>query len=198
MKTMPKPVLAAVVFDALCHNMEAFLSRKRQPFSEIMALRGMELSVKFLPRVYENPDDDEAWEAVTLASTFGGMSIYTSSVVAPHGIEHPASGLRDIVHGCGLAALTPIVYEHTLSAAPEKFRTIAKLLGGKKAADCPDAIRRFLERIDLNCTLSEQGVQEADIDWMTENCFQVSAMMLQNHPCKLTPDDVRAIYRAAL
>ena len=87
------------------------------------------------------------------------MSIYTSSVVAPHGIEHPASGLRDIVHGCGLAALTPI---------------------------------------DLNCTLSEQGVQEEDIDWMTENCFQVSAMMLQNHPCKLTPDDVRAIYRAAL
>lgn len=40
---------------------------------------------------------------VTLASTFGGMSIYTSSVVAPHGIEHPASGLRDIVHGRGLA-----------------------------------------------------------------------------------------------
>lgn len=71
-------------------------------------------------------------------------------------------------------------------------------MGGKKAADCPDSVRRFLERIDLNCTLSEQGVQEEDIDWMTENCFQVSATMLQNHPCKLMPDDVRAIYRAAL
>ncbi len=76
------------------------------------------------------------------------MSIYTSSVVAPHGIEHPASGLRDIVHGCGLAALTPIVYEHTLSAAPEKFRTIAKLLGGKKP---PTA--RTLYAVFLNASI---------------------------------------------
>lgn len=143
MKTMPKPVLAAVGFDALCHNMEAFLSRKRQPFSEIMALRGMELSVKFLPRVYENPDDDEAWEAVTLASTFGGMSIYTSSVVAPHGIEHPASGLRDIVHGCGLAALTPIVYEHTLSAAPRKVPNYCQTAGRKKSRRLPGRYTPF-------------------------------------------------------
>ena len=198
MKTMPASVLSAVGFDALCHCMEAYLSRKSQPFSEMLALRGISLCAQFLPAVYHDPENSEAWESVTLASTLGGMAIYISSVTAPHGIEHPASGLRDIVHGRGLAALTPVIYERSLSAAPEKFETIAKLLGGRRAADCPDAVRRFLEQIDLNVTLSQQGITEADVDWMCENCFKVSSVMLQNHPCVFTPEDVRAIYQAAL
>lgn len=198
MKTMPKSILAPVGFDALCHCMEAYLSRKNNPFSEMMARYGMELLSKNLPLVYEDYENNEAWEAVTLASTLGGMTIYASSVAAPHGIEHPASGLRDIVHGRGLAALTPVIYEKSLAAAPEKFATIAAYLGGKSAFDCPDAIRRFLERIDLRVGLAEQGILESDVDWMTENCFKVSAMMLQNHPCELTKDDVRSIYLSAL
>ncbi len=198
MKTMPKSVLASVGFDALCHCMESCLSRKSTPMSAMMALQGMELAISGLPAVYADYDNNEAWEQLTLASTLGGMTIFTSSVAAPHGIEHPASGLRDLVHGRGLAALTPVIYERTLSAAPETFETISKLLGGKTAADCPDRVRRFLEQIDLNTTLSQQGVQEEDIDWMADNCMQVSAMMLQNHPVAFSRDDVREIYRAAL
>ncbi len=198
MQTMPKAVLASVGFDALCHNMETLLSRKCHPFAAQMALRGMELAARHLPAVYGGSEDREDWEGIALASTLGGMAIYSASVVAPHGMEHPASGLRDIAHGRGLAALTPVIYERSLDAAPEPFETIAKALGGKTAADCPDAVRRFLEQIDLNVTLSQQGVLEEDVDWMTENCFQVSQMMLQNHPCVLTKEDVRAIYRAAL
>ena len=72
------------------------------------------------------------------------------------------------------------------------------MLGGKTASDCPDRVRRFLEQIDLNTTLSQQGVQEEDIDWMADNCMQVSAMMLQNHPVAFSRDDVQEIYRAAL
>lgn len=198
MKTMPKSVLSSVGFDALCHNMEAFLSRKCQPFAEVMALRGIDLLARHLPEVYEDGENDAAWEAVTLGSTFGGMAIYISSVIAPHGIEHPASGLRNIAHGRGLAALTPVIYERSIAAAPEKFEEIAKRLGKKSAADCPDAVRAFLEKIDLNVTLSQQGVTQEDVDWMTDNCFKVSAMMLQNHPCELSREDVRAIYTAAL
>ena len=57
-------------------------------------------------------NDFDAWEAVTLESTLGGMVIGVAGVTAAHGMEHPASGLRDIVHGKGLAALTPIITEN--------------------------------------------------------------------------------------
>ena len=198
MKTMPRATLASVGFDALCHCMESCLSRKNTPMSRMLALQGMELAIRNLPAAYEDSENDEAWEGITLASTLGGMTIFASSVAAPHGIEHPASGLRDLVHGRGLAALTPVIYERSLSGAPETFTLIAKALGARKASGCPDAVRRFLERIDLNLTLSQQGILEEDIDWMADNCMKVSAGMLQNHPVLFSRDDVAAIYRAAL
>ena len=135
MTTMPKHILASVGFDALCHNMEAYLSKNEQPLTTIMALQGIELIGKNLVKVYNNKDDMEAFEKITWASTLGGMVINTAGVTAPHGMEHPASGLKNIVHGRGLAALTPVIYEESISAAPEKFAMISRLLcaGNKKS-----------------------------------------------------------------
>ncbi len=36
---------------------------------------------------------------ITLASTIGGMTIGTAGTALPHGMEHPVSGLRDVMHG---------------------------------------------------------------------------------------------------
>ena len=123
-----------------------------------MALQGIELIGKNLVKVYNNKDDMEAFEKITWASTLGGMVINTAGVTAPHGMEHPASGLKNIVHGRGLAALTPVIYEESISAAPEKFAMISRLLGGSDENDCVQVIRNLLKDIDLETTLGEQGI----------------------------------------
>ena len=96
------------------------------------------------------------------------MVIGVAGVAAPHGLEHPASGLYDIVHGKGLAALTPIIVEKSWESDIQKYTDISKLLGGTDAKDCADAIRSFLEKIDLKITLGELGANEKDIEWMAE------------------------------
>lgn len=198
MMTMPKHILASVGFDALCHNMEAYLSKNAQPITTMMALQGIELIGKSLVKVYNDLEDMEAFEDITWASTLGGMVINTAGVTAPHGMEHPASGLRDIVHGKGLAALTPVIFEESISSAPEKFATISKLLGGKDQIDCVKTIRKLLSDINLETTLLEQGIKEEDIDWMAENCLKVSAVSMNIHPIKFDIEDIKRIYRKAL
>ncbi len=198
MTTMPKNILASVGFDALCHNMEAYLSKVSQPLTTMMALQGIELIGKNLVNAYNNLEDMEAFESITLGSTLGGMVINTAGVVAPHGMEHPASGLKDIVHGKGLAALTPVIYEESISAAPEKFAMISKLLGGNDENDCVKTIRKILNDIDLEITLSEQGIKEEDIDWMAENCLKVSAVSMNIHPEQFGIEDIKRIYKKAL
>ncbi len=198
MTTMPKHILASVGFDALCHNMEAYLSKNEQPLTTIMALQGIELIGKNLVKVYNNKDDMEAFEKITWASTLGGMVINTAGVTAPHGMEHPASGLKNIVHGRGLAALTPVIYEESISAAPEKFAMISRLLGGSDENDCVQVIRNLLKDIDLETTLGEQGINEADIDWMAENCLKVSAAGMKSHPKEFNLEDIKRIFRKAL
>lgn len=198
MQTMPKSVLASVGFDALCHSMEAYVSKLAQPFTDMMSLHAIELIGKNLVKVYEGSEDPKAWDAIAFASTLGGMVINTAGVALPHGMEHPASGLKDIVHGRGLAALTPAIVEASISGAPEKYEKISQLLGGTDSKDCADTIRGLLDKLDLTTTLSAQGITEADIPWMVENCFKVSAASIANHPVTFDESGIAELYRKAL
>ena len=198
METMPKHVLSTVGFDALCHSMEAYLSKVGQPLTDRMSIEAMKLIGKYLVAVYEGSKEEEAWDAITWASTLGGMVINAAGVTLPHGMEHPASGLKDIVHGRGLAALTPVITEASIKGAPEKYAVISQCLGGKDETDCVDTIRKLLEKLELTTTLSEQGITEADIPWMSENCFKVSAAGIANHPVVFSKEEIQKLYRKAL
>lgn len=50
----------------------------------------------------------------------------------------------------------------------------------------------------LRTTLSTEGIKEADVEWMAENCMKVSAASMNSHPHVFTKDEVREIYQKAL
>lgn len=198
MMTMPKSVLASVGFDALCHCMEAYTSRSSQPFTDALCLYAMELIAGSLVKLYRGANDTEAWEKVTLASTIGGMAINTAGVTLAHGMEHPASGLKDIVHGHGLAALTPVILEASIKGQPDKYRKIAEIFGGDAAEELPNLIRRLLKDLDLSVGLLQLGLEEKDIPWMAENCMKVSAAGVANNPVVFTMEEIAGLYRKAM
>lgn len=198
MTTMPKKVAASVMFDAFCHNLEAYISKATQPFVEIQALYALELLSKNMVKAYKNYSDLEAWSKVTLASTIGGMSINIAGVTAAHGMEHPASGKRNIVHGRGLAALAPSIYRETIDEMPQKFEKVSVMLGGGSAGDFVERLDYLLQELSLKTTLSKEGVLESDIDWMTENCLKVSAPSIKAHPRVFTKEEIKELYIAAL
>ena len=198
MMTMPKHVLASVGFDALCHNMESYTSKIAQPFTDALSLYAVDLIAHNLVDVYKGTGSKDSWEKITLASTIGGMVINTTGVTLAHGMEHPASGLKDVVHGKGLAALTPTIIEDSYQGAPEKFAKLAKLFGGEKAEDLAGKVRELLEDIELTCTLSDLGIEEKDIPWMAENCMKVSAHSIENNPVVFSQEEIAEIYKKAL
>ncbi len=198
MKTMPKKTLVSVGFDALCHNMDAYISAISQPLTDIMALEGARLAAGSLKKLYADTEDLDSWEQLCLASTFGGMVIGTAGVTALHGMEHPVSGLKNVVHGKGLAALAPYVYEESIQGAPDKFLLLSRILGGRNEKDFVPAIKQLLSELQLTETLGDMGVGEKDLDWLTENCLKVSAPSIANHPVVFTPEKIREIFRKAL
>lgn len=198
MMTMPKKVLASVAFDALCHNIEAYTSRIAQPFTDALSLYAIDLIANNLVDVYNGTAGKDGWEKITLASTIGGMVINTAGVTLAHGMEHPASGLKNIVHGQGLAALTPVIIEASYKGNREKFSKIARIMGGMTAEDCATKIRTLLKKLDLDCTLSDLGIKEEDIPWMAENCMKVSAAGVVNNPVVFSKEEIAEIYRKAL
>ena len=198
MTTMPKSVLSSVGFDAFTHSLEAYTSKKANPLTDAQALLGMQLLADDLPKLVSGEGGAAEWEAVSLAATLGGMVIGAAGVSAAHGMEHPASGLKNIVHGRGLAALTPPIVERLATADPEKFARVSVLLGGSGAEDCADSIRRFLKAIDLSVKLGDLGITAEDVPWMTENCMKISIGNLKNAPVTFSREEVEQIYREAL
>lgn len=198
MTTMPKSVLSSVGFDAFTHSLEAYTSKKANPITDAQALLGMQLLADDLPKLVSGEGGAAEWEAVSLAATLGGMVIGAAGVSAAHGMEHPASGLKNIVHGRGLAALTPPIVERLASADPEKFARVSVLLGGSGAEDCAESIRRFLKAIDLSVKLGDLGITAEDVPWMTENCMKISIGNLKNAPVTFSREEVEQIYREAL
>lgn len=198
MMTMPKNVLASVGFDALCHNIEAYTSKIAQPFTDALSLYGISLIADNLVNVYNGKGGKEAWEKIALASTIGGMVINTAGVTLAHGMEHPASGLKNIVHGQGLAALTPEVIEASYKGNRDKFGKIARIFGGLTAEDCSVKIGTLLKKLDLDLKLSDLGIKEEDIKWMAENCMKVSEASIKNNPVVFTKEEIEEIYKKAL
>jgi alcohol dehydrogenase class IV len=198
MATMPREVLASVGFDALAHCMESWISLNGTPVSDLYALEGMSLVKESLVPLYRGEGGKAEWEKLTWASTLGGMAIGTSGGTVPHGIEHPASGLRNITHGRGLAAITPVVFERSAGGAPAKFAEISRRLGGRDEKDCVAVLKKLLADIGLAIGLGEQGIKAEDVDWMTENAFKVSAAAFDHHPVKFSREEIKDIYREAL
>lgn len=192
MKTMPKHILASVGFDALCHCMEAYTANNAQPFTDALALQAIQYIVDSLVPLYKGESDSKLWDQMALASTIGGMVIGQAGVTLAHGMEHPASGLKDIVHGQGLACLTPSVIEATMCP---KYDDIAKIF---KTDDLVQAIKDLIAELELPTKLSQLGLEAKDIEWMSENCMKVSAGNLVNTPVDVDIDLVRSLYQKAM
>ena len=91
-----------------------------------------------------------------------------------------------------------MICRRSIPSAPDKYAEISRLLGGKDDTDCVMILEQLLKTLDLQTTLSKEGVSAEDVDWMTQNAFKVSAASIQNHPKVFSEEEVKEIYLEAL
>ena len=209
MGTMPPYVLASVGFDALCHNIEAYTSKTAQPFTDALAHYAVTLLAQYLVPLYKHVKAmaegksavlnetqlTKAWESVTLASTIGGMVINTAGVTLAHGMEHPASGLKDITHGVGLAVIEPVAVEYTWSANPDKFGALARIFNHGDGSELGEALRLIVHDLDLTTNLTELGFTKKDIPWLVDNVYVVATGNIANTVADVSQEDIEMLYK---
>ena len=209
MGTMPPHVLASVGFDALCHNIEAYTSKTAQPFTDALAHYAVTLLAQYLVPLYKHVKAKaesksavlnetqltKAWESVTLASTIGGMVINTAGVTLAHGMEHPASGLKNITHGVGLAVIEPVAVEYTWSANPDKFGALARIFNHGDGSELGEALRLIVHDLDLTTNLTELGFTKEDIPWLVDNVYVVATGNIANTVADVSREDIEMLYK---
>ncbi|MCY0906376.1 iron-containing alcohol dehydrogenase [Arthrobacter sp. H14-L1] len=135
--SMPPRLTADTGIDALTHAIEAFVSKKANPFSDGFALAAIRAIGMNLRNVYEDGSNPAAREAMMLAATQAGIAFSNSSVALVHGMSRPIGAHFHVAHGLANAMLFPAVTAFSVAAAEPRYAECARALGVASAA-APD------------------------------------------------------------
>lgn len=127
--SMPPRLTADCGVDALTHAIEAYVSRKANPFADSMALTAIETIGRVLRRAYTDPADAEARAQMMLAATQAGIAFSNSSVALVHGMSRPIGAHFHIAHGLSNAMLFPAVTAFSIDAAQGRYADCARAMG---------------------------------------------------------------------
>lgn len=133
--SMPPRLTADTGVDALTHAIEAYVSRKANPFSDGMAVCAMSTIGQYLRRAYADGADTVAREHMMLAATQAGIAFSNSSVALVHGMSRPIGAHFHVAHGLSNAMLFPAITAFSVSAAQGRYADCARALGVATVGD---------------------------------------------------------------
>ena len=137
--TVPKRITADTGVDSLTHALEAYVSRRANPYSNTQALAAMALIGANLRTAYAEPDNAPAREAMMLGAMQAGIAFCNSSVALVHGMSRPIGAAFHVPHGLSNAMLLPAVTRFGLEAAEGRYAEASRRIGFASPGD-PDAV----------------------------------------------------------
>ena len=200
----PRGLTAAVGIDALTHAVEAYVSVKAQPMSDIFCLSAIELLSGNLRQAWSNGNNLEAREKTMMGSLQAGIAFSNSSVALVHGMSRPIGANFHVPHGVSNAALLGTVTEFSLIGNPTRYAHIAKAMGENvtgltdlEAAELADkAIKRLIRDVKIP-SLKELGVEEKKLQELAPTMADaaIASGSPGNNPRQATKDEIIELYK---
>ena len=127
--SMPLRLTADTGLDSLTHAIEAYVSRRANPFTDGLAKSAMGLIARHIRTACAEPENLAAREAMMLGATTAGMAFSNSSVCLVHGMSRPIGAFFHVPHGLSNAMLLPEITAFSAPAALERYADCARAMG---------------------------------------------------------------------
>ncbi|MBG0972264.1 iron-containing alcohol dehydrogenase [Bacillus cereus] len=202
--SLPSQITAATGIDALCHAIEAYISKFSQPLTDVLALSAIESIMKYLRIAYEDGRNMEAREAMMIASLQAGIAFSNASVTLVHGMSRPVGALFHVPHGISNAILLPTVLEFTKTSAVKRLAKIGRNLNKDLYSNSDEEVADYtLWEIKKLCydlripNLKEYGIDEIEfenaISKMASDAIESGSPA--NNPRVPSYDEIKELYR---
>ena len=203
--TVPPRTTADTGVDSFTHALEAFVSKRANPFSDALALAAMDLIGKNIRTAYAEPSNHAAREAMMIGATQAGLAFSNSSVALVHGMSRPIGAHFHVPHGLSNAMLLPAITRFSIHGAEARYAQAARCSGFAAAGDSDGvAAAKLVSGLEaLNQELSVPtpagfGIKEADwtgkMELMAEQALASGSP--NNNPRVPTAAEIVALYRA--
>jgi alcohol dehydrogenase class IV len=204
--SMPRSLTAVTGIDALTHAIEAYVSIKAQPMSDIFCLSAIELISGNLRQAWSNGNNIEARDKTMLGALQAGIAFNNSSVALVHGMSRPIGAYFHVPHGVSNAALLSTVAEFSLIGNPARYTRIAQAMGENvehlttlEAADlAAKSIKRLIKDIKIP-SLQELGVDKVELDKLAPKMAEdaIASGSPANNPRQATMEEIVELYKLA-
>jgi alcohol dehydrogenase class IV len=188
--TLPKDLTAYTSLDALTHNLEAYISKKSTFLTDIFAIEGTRLGLKWIERAYEDGKNLKARRGLALASLFGGIAITNASAGIVHALSHVLGAFYKIPHGLANAIFLPKSVKFNYN---EKIKELEKELNIK---NLPNYLEILNEKLGIP-SLGEIIEDETKIKMIAERAYENRRVMSVN-PKKIKLKDLKRVVEWAM
>ncbi|MFT6900717.1 MAG: alcohol dehydrogenase class IV [Colwellia sp.] len=202
--SLPPRITADTGIDALTHAIEAYVSKKANPYSDSQAIAAMKLIGPNLRKAYNNGEDQGAREAMMLGSTLAGVAFSNASVALVHGMSRPIGAFFHVPHGLSNAMLLPSVTAYSMPWAVERYADCARAMCIATAQDSHEIANQklLIELRALNDELAVPTPEQFGIN--RDEFFNVCQTMAEqalasgspaNNPIEPSINDMVGIYQ---
>ena len=202
---LPPAVTAATGIDAMVHAIEAFTSRRlKNPISDSLACKALDLLASNLHTAFHNPADIEAREQMLMGACLAGMAFANAPVAAVHALAYPIGARFHVPHGVSNALVLAPVLRFNLDRAVNHYARLADYVlpgtMGTAASRASSLIAYFADLprvLGLPVRLREVGIGESDLAQLAVDAMN-QTRLLANNPRELALEDAHDIYRSIL
>lgn len=199
--TMPASVTAISGYDAITHAVESYVTRIRNPMSDLFAREAWRLLDAHYERVVSDPRDLDARAAMQLGAHYAGTAIELSMLGAAHACANPLTARYGVTHGIAVGVMLPHVVRWNAECVGERYAELAALSQGAAITGSPSTesliqrLRALAEIGGLPPNLGSLGIAREDLPSLAAD---TSPQMTGKHnPRPLDVDAAIALYQAA-
>jgi len=200
----PRGLTAAVGIDALTHAIEAYVSLKAQPMSDIFSLSAIELISGNLRQAWANGNNLEAREKTMLGALQAGIAFSNASVALVHGMSRPIGAYFHVAHGASNAALLGVVTEFSLIGNPARYAHIARAMGenttGLTDLEAAQLAAKTIKKLIMDVqipSLSQLKVEKEKLDQLAPKMAEdaIASGSPGNNPRQATKEEIIELYK---
>ncbi|MEM5825573.1 MAG: iron-containing alcohol dehydrogenase, partial [Thermofilaceae archaeon] len=187
---MPGRLVAGTGFDALSHALEAFISRRASPLSNLFALEAARIILSNLPSAVKG--SREARELMLYASMLAGVAINQAGSTLAHGLGYYLTVHHDLHHGVANALLLP----HVLAFYAERVGKVDELaasLNFRSWEELVERVCKLADEVGIPDSAASVGVTESELDRMAEEAM-FYRRNIENGPVIPSLDEIKQIY----
>ncbi len=202
--TMDSYLTACTGVDALVHAIEAFVSNANSQYTDMHAIKAIEIISKNLSQSILEPKNLDYRAEIMFGSLQAGIAFSNASLGIVHAMAHSLGGFLDLPHGECNALLLNHVMNFNYDSSPERFSKICELMGipikglnGKEIREkIVTEIAKFRDHVGIKNALGSRGVKSSDISALAKKAMNDACIV--TNPRMPNARDIEVIYEEAL